>query len=53
VEHWLRTPNERELCGGDREVLQPLLLRVGDQPALVGELVLGPAIAGRAGGCHG
>jgi len=42
VEHWLRTPNERELRGGDREIVQPLLLRVGDQAGVVAELVLGP-----------
>jgi hypothetical protein len=42
VENWLRTPNERELCEQDREVLQPLLQRVGDQSSVVAELVLGP-----------
>jgi ParB-like chromosome segregation protein Spo0J len=42
VENWLRTPNERELRGPDREVLQPLLVRVGDQSGVVAELVLGP-----------
>jgi hypothetical protein len=42
LENWLRTPNERELRAQDREVLQPLLLRVGDQASVVGELVLGP-----------
>jgi hypothetical protein len=45
LEHWLRTPNERELKARDRELLQPLLVRVGDQASLVAELVLGPAIA--------
>jgi ParB-like chromosome segregation protein Spo0J len=45
LEHWLRTPNERELKARDREILQPLLVRVGDQAHLVAELVLGPAIA--------
>jgi len=42
VENWLRTPNERELRGPDREILQPLLARVGDQASVVAELVLGP-----------
>lgn len=42
VENWLRTPNERELGTSDREILQPLLARVGDQASLVAELVLGP-----------
>jgi hypothetical protein len=42
VENWLRTPNERELRAQDREILQPLLGRVGDQAGAVAELVLGP-----------
>ena len=42
VENWLRTPNERELRTQDREILQPLLARVGDQASIVAELVLGP-----------
>jgi hypothetical protein len=42
VETWLRTPNERELRGRDREIVRPLLERVGDQARLVAELVLGP-----------
>ena len=42
VENWLRTPNERELRAQDREILQPLLGRVGDQASVVAELVLGP-----------
>jgi ParB-like chromosome segregation protein Spo0J len=42
VENWLRTPNERELRAQDREVLQPLLLRLGEEASVVGELVLGP-----------
>jgi hypothetical protein len=42
LENLLGTPNERELRAQDREVLQPLLLRVGDQASVVGELVLGP-----------
>jgi ParB-like chromosome segregation protein Spo0J len=45
LEHWLRTPNERELKLRDREILQPLLVRVGDEASLVAELVLGPEIA--------
>jgi len=49
VENWLRTPNERELPAGDREVLEPLLTRVGDQAGTVAELVLGPAFARRGG----
>ena len=46
VENWLRTPNERELRGGDREIVQPLLARVGDQAQRVAELVLGPDLKG-------
>jgi hypothetical protein len=42
VENWLRTPNERELLATDREIVQPLLARVGDQASMVAELVLGP-----------
>jgi hypothetical protein len=42
VENWLRTPNERELRANDREILQPLLGRVGAQASVVAELVLGP-----------
>jgi ParB-like nuclease domain len=42
VESWLRTPNERELHRQDREILQPLLERVGDQASVVAEFVLGP-----------
>jgi len=42
MENWLRTPNERELRARDREILQPLLDRVGDQAGIVAELVLGP-----------
>jgi len=45
MEHWLRTPGERELTARDREIVQPLLLRVGDQASLVAELVLGPEAA--------
>jgi ParB family transcriptional regulator, chromosome partitioning protein len=42
VENWLRTPNERELGTSDREILPPLLARVGDRASMVAELVLGP-----------
>ena len=52
IENWLRTPNERELRAGDREVLEPLLTRVGDQAGTVADLVLGPA-RGRTGGGDG
>jgi ParB/RepB/Spo0J family partition protein len=45
LEHWLRTPNERELKARDREILRPLLLRVGDEASLVAELTLGPVLA--------
>ena len=44
MENWLRTPNERELRARDREILQPLLDRVGDQAGVVAELVLGPDV---------
>jgi hypothetical protein len=44
VENWLRTPNERELRAQDREILQPLLARVGDQAQVVAELVQGPSV---------
>ena len=46
VENWLRTPNERELRAQDREIVQPLLARVGDQASVVAELVLGPDLKG-------
>jgi ParB family chromosome partitioning protein len=42
LEQWLRTPGERELLTRDRELLQPLLTRLGDEASLVAELVLGP-----------
>ena len=42
TENWLRTPGERELKTRDREILEPHLLRVGDQASVVAELVLGP-----------
>lgn len=42
TENWLRSPGERELKARDRELLEPQLLRVGDQASVVAELVLGP-----------
>ena len=51
MEHWLRTPGERELTARDREILRPLLARLGDQASLVAELVLGPDLA-QSGGRH-
>lgn len=44
LEHWLRTPNERELKARDREILRPLLLRVGNEANQVAELALGPEL---------
>jgi ParB-like nuclease domain len=41
MEHWLRTPGERELTERDRQVVQPLLQRLGDQAEVVAEQVLG------------
>jgi hypothetical protein len=45
LEHWLRTPGERELTERDREIVQPLLERLGDEASVVAEQVLGPARA--------
>jgi ParB-like nuclease domain len=42
LEHWLRTPGERELTERDRAIVQPLLARLGDQADSVAEQVLGP-----------
>lgn len=42
TENWLRTPGERALKARDRDILEPHLLRVGDQASVVAELVLGP-----------
>jgi hypothetical protein len=42
VENWLRTPNEGELRGPDRDILRPQLARLGEQASVVAELVLGP-----------
>lgn len=44
IENWLRSPGERELRERDREILQPLPARVGDEASLVVELTLGPAV---------
>ncbi len=41
MEHWLRTPGERELTERDRAILQPLLERLGEQASVVAEQVLG------------
>lgn len=43
MENWLRTPGERELTERDRQIVQPLLQRLGDQAGAVAEQVLGPA----------
>jgi ParB-like chromosome segregation protein Spo0J len=53
LEHWLRTPGERELSARDRQVVQPLLQRLGDQADLVAELVLGPQRGMACGGDYG
>ena len=45
LEQWLRTPGERELTARDREIVEPVLARLGDQAGLVAELVLGPTVA--------
>jgi ParB-like chromosome segregation protein Spo0J len=45
VGNWLRTPGQRELTPRDREIVQPLLARLGDEAGLVAELVLGPDLA--------
>src|SRR5262245_41580552 len=50
MEHWLRTPGERELTERDRVIVQPLLARLGDQADLVAEQVLGPKRAHGAPG---
>jgi len=49
VGQWLRTPGERELSARDRQVVRPLLERVGEEAGWVAEQVLGPegARAGR------
>ena len=45
LEQWLRTPGERELTARDREIVEPVLARLGDQAGLVAELVLGPTVS--------
>jgi ParB-like chromosome segregation protein Spo0J len=47
LENWLRTPGQRELTARDREIVQPLLDRLGDEAGLVAELVLVPAVRRR------
>jgi ParB-like nuclease domain len=49
VENWLRTPCDRELKTCDRDLLEPLLSRLGEQASLVGDLVLGPNAIMRTG----
>ena len=44
VENWLRTPGPREWQQRDRVLLEPQLLHVVEQAALVAELVLGPFV---------
>jgi hypothetical protein len=44
VENWLRTPNTSELRALDRQILEPVLARLGDQASVVAELVLGQDI---------
>jgi ParB-like chromosome segregation protein Spo0J len=45
LEHWLRTPGQRERTACDREIIEPVLLRLGDEASLLAELVLGPTVA--------
>jgi hypothetical protein len=44
IESWLHTPGEQELTARDREIVQPVLERLGDQANRVAELVLGPVL---------
>ena len=44
VENWLRTPERREWQQRDRTLLEPQLLRVVEEAALVAELALGPLV---------
>ncbi len=44
LEHWLRTPGQRELTARDREIVEPVLMRLADEAGLVAELVLGPTV---------
>jgi ParB-like chromosome segregation protein Spo0J len=53
MEHWLRTPGERELSERDRAIVQPLLQRLGDQADVVAEQVLGPVRGVERGGGYG
>jgi hypothetical protein len=41
LETWLHTPGRRELMTRDRQILQPVLRRLGDEAARVAELTLG------------
>jgi ParB-like chromosome segregation protein Spo0J len=45
LEHWLRTPGPGELTARDRELVEPVLMRLGDEAHRVAELVLGPTVA--------
>ena len=47
VENWLRTPNERELRAGDREICSRCWRGVGDQASLVAEWCWDPHVGGR------
>jgi len=49
LENWLRTPSQGQLRARDREIVEPLLLRVGDEASLVSELALGPVVASTRG----
>jgi hypothetical protein len=53
MENWLRTPGERELSVRDRDIIRPLLQRLGDQANAVAEQVLGPARAAEPRWGHG
>ena len=48
LEQWLRSPGQRELTDRDRQVLEPVLLQLGDQSNRVAELVLGPTLVREA-----
>lgn len=43
LEQWLRSPGPRELTDRDRQVLQPVLVQLGEQASWVADQVLGPA----------
>ena len=45
IESWLRTPGEQELTARDREIVQPVLERLGDQASRVAEVALGPVLS--------